>query len=233
MPVFYSGAAARIPRPSTIETVLTINEIFHSIQGESTHAGRRCVFVRLTACDLRCSWCDTPYAFTEGTKMSVDDVVTRVAEYGCDLVEITGGEPLLQRDVYPLMNRLLDSGWTVMVETGGHLSIADVPPRVIRIMDVKCPGSGESAKNCWENLGMLTAQDEVKFVIRDRVDYEFARDVAARHGLAGRAAALLFSPVHNVLPAKELAAWILEDRLPVRLQLQAHKFIWGADARGV
>lgn len=213
--------------------MLTINEIFHSIQGESTHTGRPCVFVRLTACDLRCSWCDTTYAFTEGTKVSVDDVVRRVADFGCDLVEITGGEPLLQRDVYPLMERLLDAGRTVMVETGGHLSIKDVPPRVIRIVDVKCPGSGESPKNHWDNLELLTAHDEVKFVIRDRADYEYARDVVVRHGLIGRTAAVLFSPVHNVLPAKDLAAWILDDRLAVRLQLQAHKFIWGADVRGV
>ena len=213
--------------------MLTINEIFHSIQGESTHTGRPCVFVRLTACDLRCSWCDTAYAFTEGTKMSVTDVVARVEGYGCDLVEITGGEPLLQRDVYPLMEQLLDSGRTVMVETGGHLSIRDVPSPVIRIVDVKCPGSGESSKNHWENLDLLTRQDEVKFVIRDRADYEYARDVVARHALIGRTAAVLFSPVHNVLQSKVLAEWILEDRLPVRLQLQAHKFIWGADVRGV
>jgi 7-carboxy-7-deazaguanine synthase len=213
--------------------VLTINEIFHSIQGESTHTGRPCVFVRLTACDLRCSWCDTPYAFTEGSKMSVADVVARVDQYGCDLVEITGGEPLLQREVYPLMRQLLDAGRTVMVETGGHHSIKDVPPAVIRIVDVKCPGSGESDRNHWPNLALLTPSDEVKFVIRDRIDYEYARDVVQRHELAGRTAAVLFSPVHDVLPSKELAAWILEDRLPVRLQLQAHKFIWSADTRGV
>ncbi len=213
--------------------MLTINEIFHSIQGESTHTGRPCVFVRLTACDLRCSWCDTPYAFTEGRKLSVDDVAGQVEAYGCDLVELTGGEPLLQKDVYPLMNRLLESGHTVMVETGGHLSIADVPPDVIRIVDVKCPGSGEAGKNHWDNLSLLTAQDEVKFVIRDRADYEFARDVVAEHALLGRTAAVLFSPVHGVLAPKDLAAWILEDRLPVRLQLQAHKYIWGADVRGV
>ena len=213
--------------------MLTINEIFHSIQGESTHTGRPCVFVRLTACDLRCSWCDTPYAFTEGTKMSVADVVSRVEAYECDLVEITGGEPLLQRDVYPLMQQLLDLGRSVMVETGGHLSIKDVPLSVIRIVDVKCPGSGESAKNHWDNLELLTDRDEVKFVIRDRADYEYARDVVARHELARRTAAVLFSPVHDVLPSRDLAAWILEDRIPVRLQLQAHKYIWGADVRGV
>jgi 7-carboxy-7-deazaguanine synthase len=213
--------------------VLTINEIFHSIQGESTHSGRPCVFVRLTACDLRCSWCDTPYAFTEGTKMSVDDVVDRVCGFGCNLVELTGGEPLLQRDVYPLMDRLLESGQTVMVETGGHLSIASVPASAIRIVDVKCPGSGESSRNHWENLGLLTPRDEVKFVIRDRADYDFARDVVANNHLVERTAAVLFSPVHGVLSPKELAEWILADRLAVRLQLQAHKYIWGADVRGV
>jgi 7-carboxy-7-deazaguanine synthase len=212
---------------------LTINEIFHSIQGESTHTGRPCVFVRLTACDLRCSWCDTPYAFTEGRKMSIDDVVARVAEFECPLVEITGGEPLLQEGVYPLMDRLIEAGHSVMLETGGHISIERVPKAVVRIVDVKCPGSGESAKNHWSNLERLTAQDEVKFVIKDRADYEYARDVVARHDLGSRCRAVLFSPVHDVLPAKELAEWILADRLPVRLQLQAHKFIWGAHVRGV
>jgi 7-carboxy-7-deazaguanine synthase len=213
--------------------MLTINEIFHSIQGESTHSGRPCVFVRLTACDLRCSWCDTPYAFTEGRKMSVDDIALKVDGFGCDLVELTGGEPLLQKDVYPLMRRLLDAGRTVMVETGGHLSIEKVPPEVIRIVDVKCPGSGESARNHWENLELLFPHDEVKFVIRDRVDYEYARDVVARYGLVERTAAVLFSPVHATLTPKELAEWILADRLAVRLQLQTHKYIWGADVRGV
>jgi 7-carboxy-7-deazaguanine synthase len=213
--------------------MLTINEIFHSIQGESTHTGRPCVFVRLTACDLRCSWCDTPYAFTEGRKLSVDDVVAQVEGFGCDLVEITGGEPLLQRDVYPLMDRLLQTGRTIMLETGGHLSISEVPSRVIRIVDVKCPGSGESAKTHWANLDLVTKDDEVKFVIRDRADHEFARDVVAKYHLVERTRAVLFSPVHGVLPAKDLAAWILADRLTVRLQLQAHKYIWGADVRGV
>jgi 7-carboxy-7-deazaguanine synthase len=213
--------------------MLTINEIFHSIQGESTHTGRPCVFVRLAACDLRCSWCDTPYAFVEGTKRTVDDVAQEVMRFGCGLVEITGGEPLLQRDVYPLMDRLLESGLTVMVETGGHLSIDQVPPRVIRIVDVKCPGSGESARNHWDNLDRLTAHDEVKFVIRDRADYDFARDVVSKHALVGRCAAVLFSPVHGVLEPKQLAEWILADALQVRLQLQVHKYIWGADVRGV
>jgi 7-carboxy-7-deazaguanine synthase len=213
--------------------MLTINEIFHSIQGESTHVGRPCVFVRLTACDLRCSWCDTPYAFHEGRKMSVDEVVGDVDAFGCSVVEITGGEPLLQADVYPLMQRLLDRGHTVLLETGGHRSIAKVPTEVIRIVDVKCPGSGEADKNDWSNLDLLTEHDEVKFVVKDRLDYEFAREVIARHALANRCAAVLLSPVHGVLPPKDLAAWILADRLPVRLQLQAHKYIWSPDARGV
>ena len=216
-----------------IEAMLTINEIFHSIQGESTHTGRPCVFVRLTACDLRCSWCDTPYAFHEGRKMSVDQVVADVGAFECDVVEITGGEPLLQPDVYPLMQKLLERGHTVMLETGGHRSIANVPAGVIRIVDVKCPGSGESDKNDWSNLDLVTKSDEVKFVIRDRADYEFARRVVAEHKLVDRCAAVLFSPVHGVLPARGLAAWMLEDRLPVRLQLQAHKYIWSPDTRGV
>lgn len=213
--------------------MLTINEIFHSIQGESTHAGRPCVFVRLTACDLRCSWCDTPYAFTEGHKISVDEVVARVKEYGCPVVEITGGEPLLQKNVYPLMQRLLDEKFTVMVETGGHLSIEHVPAGVLRIMDVKCPGSGESHRNDWTNIDRLVATDEVKFVIKDRADYEFARDVVARYLLTGRVAAVHFSPVHGVLQAQQLAEWILADRLEVRLQLQVHKYIWDPATRGV
>jgi 7-carboxy-7-deazaguanine synthase len=213
--------------------MLTVNEIFHSIQGESTHAGRPCVFVRLTACDLRCSWCDTAYAFHEGRKMTIEDVVGEVERYGCHLVEVTGGEPLLQRDVYPLMDRLLETGHSVMLETGGHVSIAQVPSGVIRIVDVKCPGSGEAAKNHWENLAALTARDEVKLVIRDRADYEYARDVISRHDLVGRCAAVLMSPVHGVLESKSLAEWILADRLPVRLQLQVHKYIWSPDTRGV
>ena len=213
--------------------MLTINEIFHSIQGESTHAGRPCVFVRLTACDLRCSWCDTPYAFTEGHKVAIEDVVARVKAYECPVVEITGGEPLLQKNVYPLMQRLLDEKLTVMVETGGHLSIEHVPAGVLRIMDVKCPGSGESHRNDWTNMDRLVATDEVKFVLKDRADYEFARDVVARYGLISRIAAVHFSPVHGVLEPRLLAEWILADRLEVRLQLQVHKYIWDPATRGV
>jgi 7-carboxy-7-deazaguanine synthase len=213
--------------------MLTINEIFYSIQGESSRAGQRCVFVRLTACDLRCSWCDTAYAFHEGRKMSIDDVEKAVAEHDCTLVEITGGEPLLQDDVYPLMERLLASGRTVMLETGGHRPIDRVPAAVLKVVDVKCPGSGESARNDWTNLDRLAAHDEVKFVVKDRADYEFAREVIARHDLPARAAAILMSPVHGVLDPKTLAEWMLADNLPARLQVQLHKFIWHPSTRGV
>lgn len=213
--------------------MLTVNEIFHSIQGESTYAGRPCVFVRLTACDLRCRWCDTAYAFHEGRKMSVDEVVADVEARSCQVVEVTGGEPLLQPDVYPLMQRLLDAGKTVLIETGGHRSIAQVPPGVIRIVDVKCPGSGESGKNDWSNLARLAPKDEVKFVIADRADYEFARDVLQREKLVDRVNAVLFSPVHGELDPKLLAEWVIADRLPVRVQLQIHKYIWSPDTRGV
>jgi 7-carboxy-7-deazaguanine synthase len=213
--------------------MLTVNEIFYSIQGESTRAGQPCVFVRLTACDLRCSWCDTPYAFYEGRKMTVDEVVAAVERHGCPLVEITGGEPLLQEDVYPLMDRLLAGGRTVMLETGGHRPIGRVPGAVLKVVDVKCPGSGEADRNEWRNLDALAPHDEVKFVIRDRADYEFARDVIARHHLASRAGAILLSPVHGVLDPKTLSEWLLADRLPARLQLQIHKYIWGPTTRGV
>lgn len=213
--------------------MLTVNEIFHSIQGESTFVGEPCVFVRLTACDLRCRWCDTPYAFHEGRKMSLDEVVAQVEAYGCPTVEITGGEPLLQREVYPLMQRLLDAGKTVLVETGGHRSIAEVPDGVIRVMDIKCPGSGESAKNDWSNLAHLTRHDQVKFVLADRADYEWARNVVRREQLAGRCAAVLFSPVHGELSLRSLAEWVLADRLPVRVQVQLHKYVWDPQTRGV
>ncbi len=213
--------------------MLTINEIFHSIQGESSHAGRLCVFVRLTGCDLRCSWCDTPYSFHEGHKMSVDEVAAAVEAYGSALVEITGGEPLLQEDVYPLIDRLLASGRTVMLETGGHRSTTRVPAAVFTILDVKCPASGEASKNDWSNLDRLAPHDEVKFVVQDRADYEFAREVIARYDLASRAAAVLISPVHGVLEPKALSEWMLADRLPARLQMQLHKYIWSPTTRGV
>jgi 7-carboxy-7-deazaguanine synthase len=213
--------------------VLSVNEIFYSIQGESTFAGRPCVFVRLAGCDLRCSWCDTAYAFNEGEKMSVDDVLNHVDRYASPLVEVTGGEPLLQEDVYPLMQGLLDSGRTVLLETGGQVDLSRVPGGVIKVMDIKCPGSGESTRNDWANIDRLGPRDQVKFVIQDRADYEFAREIVTRHALDRRCGAVLFSPVHGVLPPKDLSEWILDDHLPVRIQLQIHKHIWGADVRGV
>ena len=213
--------------------MLTVNEIFHSVQGESSFAGRPCVFVRLTACDLRCSWCDTPYAFHEGSKQELDKVLDAVEKFDCPLVEVTGGEPLLQEDVYPLMQGLIDRGRTVLLETGGHRSTARVPHAVITILDVKCPGSGESAKNDWSNLERLRLHDEVKFVIKDRGDYEYARDVIARHQLVSRVAAIHVSPVHGVMHPRILSEWVLADKLPVRVQLQLHKYIWDPATRGV
>ena len=213
--------------------MLTVNEIFFSIQGESSHAGKPCVFVRLTGCDLRCAWCDTPYAFDEGTKRTVEAVVAAVDTYRCALVEITGGEPLLQEDVYPLMQDLLAAGKTVLLETGGHVDISKVPRAVLKIIDVKCPGSGEAERTDLGNLARLAPHDEVKFVIRDRRDYEFARTLVRDHHLEGRCQAVLFSPVHRVLDPAQLSEWSLTDHLPVRIQVQLHKYLWGDDVRGV
>ena len=212
---------------------MTINEIFYSVQGESSYAGQPCVFVRLTACDLRCSWCDTPYAFHEGTKRTLEDVLADVDGFGCDLVEVTGGEPLLQEEVYPLMDALVSKGNRVLLETGGHRSIERVPAGVVAIMDVKCPGSGEAHRMDWANLDRLRPHDEVKFVIKDREDYDFAREVLARHDLASRVKAIHFSPVHGVMDLRQLSEWVLADRLPVRVQVQLHKLIWDPATRGV
>jgi 7-carboxy-7-deazaguanine synthase len=211
---------------------LKIYEIFYSIQGESTFAGRPCVLVRLTGCQMRCSWCDTEYAFHGGAWMGLDEVLAKVAGFGCPLVEVTGGEPLLQPGCLPLLTALGDAGYEVLLETGGGLDIAPVDPRVRRILDIKCPASGESGNNRWENLGDLRATDEIKFVVADRADYDWAKKVIAERGLAG-VCPLHFSPVWESCPPAELAAWILADRLPVRLTLQQHKILWGKDTRGV
>ena len=216
-----------------ITKVLTVNEIYLSVQGESTHVGRPCVFVRLTACDLRCRWCDTPYAFTGGRKMSIDEVLAEIEPHGTPLVEITGGEPLLQRDVYPLMERLLEQGYGVLLETGGHVPLDEVPDAVVAVVDVKCPGSGEAHRNDWGNLDRLRPHDEVKFVIKDRADYEYARDVITKHRLGERVAALHLSPVHGVMDLRQLSEWTMADRLPARVQVQLHKYIWDPDTRGV
>ena len=217
---------------------LRVTEIFHSIQGESTWIGAPCTFVRLTGCPLRCVWCDTEYSFHGGEKMSLDAIVERVREIGAPLVEITGGEPLIHRNAFVLTERLLDDGFTVLVETSGALDVSPLDPRAHRIMDLKCPGSGESSKNLWPNLDHLTERDEVKFVIADRGDYEWARSVVRERELERRVAegslrAILFSPVWGDLEFADLAAWVLEDGLQVRYQLQLHKLVWGPDVAGV
>jgi 7-carboxy-7-deazaguanine synthase len=212
--------------------MLTINEIFKSIQGESSFTGLPCIFIRLTGCNLRCTWCDTEYAFYEGKPKSVQDIMDAIEPLGVPLVEITGGEPLLQDAVYDLMNALLAKNFKVLVETGGGISVEKVPERVIKILDIKCPGSGEASKNLWDNLDHLNPEDEVKFVLADRADYEWSRKILDRTQVHKKVK-VLFSPVYDKLNLKELAAWVLEDNLPVRVQTQLHKVIWGKDAIGV
>lgn len=209
--------------------MLRITEIFHSIQGESSHAGRPCVFVRLTGCNLRCTWCDSEYTFTGGERMSLDEVIAKVKSYGCKLVEITGGEPLAQSEAFELIKRLADEKFEVLIETSGSIDITPVDRRAKLILDVKCPGSGEVSRNRWENLKHLRPHDEVKFVIADREDYEFAKKVIADYGLDN----VLLSPVWAKMDMKALAEWMLADRVPARFQTQLHKHIWGADVHGV
>jgi len=225
---------------------LKVNEIFFSVQGESTRAGLPCVFVRLTGCHLRCGYCDTEYAFHEGERRAIDDILAEVERIGCGckLVEITGGEPLLQRGVHPLMTRLCDAGYTVLIETSGACDISPCDPRVVRIMDLKTPGSGEADRNRWSNVEHLTVRDEVKFVLCGRADYEWMKQVLAGHRLHERVAAVLVSAVHEMspgrelpgaagLPLRDLAEWVLADGLPVRVQTQLHKLIWDPMRRGV
>jgi 7-carboxy-7-deazaguanine synthase len=227
---------------------MQITEIYKSIQGESTHAGLPCVFVRLTGCNLRCSWCDSEYTFTGGHRRSLEEVLAEVEQLSPDggLVEITGGEPMLQeREVVPLMRRLLDAGYTVLLETSGERPLQRVPPGVIKIVDVKCPNSGEPDTFHTDNLDTLNSKDEVKFVLSDRVDYEFARDFVTRHSLGRRVNAVLFSPAFSkeasgvrdasycLLDPRELAEWMLADSVPARLGLQIHKFIWDPAMKGV
>ncbi len=212
--------------------MLKVNEIYASIQGESSYTGLPCVFIRLTGCNLRCSWCDTAYAFYEGVDLTLEDIMFQVENFSLPLVEITGGEPLMQENVYPLMNSLLDKGYRVMLETGGAISINKVPEEVIKILDIKCPGSGEEKKNHLENLKLLTPHDEVKFVLIDRADYEWSRDLLQKYNLPS-SVQVLFSPVYEKLELKDLSKWILKDRLPVRLQTQFHKVIWSKNAISV
>ena len=217
-----------------VAAVLQITEIFRSIQGESTRAGLPCTFIRLTGCNLRCTWCDTEYSFYGGARMTLDEVMSKVSDLGGKLVEITGGEPLLQRPVYPLMDRLLGEGYRVMLEPSGERPIDKVPAEVIKIVDVKCPDSGEPDTFRLENLDHLSPHDELKFVIATRRDYEFARDLTNRHQLTQRAAAVIFSPAHGRIDLPNLAEWMLNDGLDeVRFGHQLHKIIWGAEAKGV
>lgn len=220
------------------EPFLRITEVFHSIQGESTWAGVPCTFVRLTGCPLRCSWCDTEYAFHGGRRMTFPEIVAAVDEYPARVVEITGGEPLAHPGSVDLADLFLQRGYTVLVETSGAFDIEPLDPRVHTIMDLKCPGSGESAKNRWENLDHLDERDEVKFVVAGREDYEWARSTIRDRGLdarvrAGTLRALLMSPVWGAVEWEEMAGWILDDGLPVRFQLQLHKLVWGAETTGV
>ena len=227
---------------------MQITEIYKSLQGESTHAGLRCVFVRLTGCNLRCTWCDSEYTFQGGHKMTIETVLEEVERLspGGGLVEITGGEPMLQeREVVPLMQRLLDAGYTVLLETSGERALASVPQQVIKIVDVKCPDSGEADTFHLGNLEALTSCDEVKFVLSSRTDYDFARDFVSRHNLAKRVHAVLFSPAfrkdatgardssHCLLDPQDLAQWMIDDAVPARLGLQLHKFIWDPAVKGV
>ena len=213
--------------------VLRINEIFYSVQGESSRAGERCVFIRMTGCGLRCNYCDTEYAFYEGQDTSVAEIVATIGNYNCKLVELTGGEPLEQEGVYTLIDELLAREYDLMIETGGHVDISRVDKRVKRIVDLKTPSSGMMKRNLYSNMLQLTKHDEVKFVIGSREDYEWSKQQMDRYSISDCAGTVLFSPVHGSLPESELAAWILEDNLPVRFQIQLHKIIWPEVMRGV
>lgn len=211
---------------------MRITEIFHSIQGESTYAGQPCVFVRLTGCPLRCTWCDTEYAFYGGQEVSDTDILAKIRTFDCPLVEVTGGEPLAQPGCFPFISKLCDAGYTVLIETSGAIDITAVDPRAHVILDIKCPGSGMTDRMHWPNVQKLAAKDEAKFVLADRADYDWARDVVTHHDLAHRCT-VLFSPVFGALELRHLAEWVLADRLPVRVQTQLHKLIWTPDMRGV
>jgi 7-carboxy-7-deazaguanine synthase len=214
------------PQGACVSSVLRVTEIFRSIQGESTRAGFPCVFIRLTGCSLRCVWCDSAFAFHGGTEMTVDEAARRVLELETELVEVTGGEPLEQEAVHELIGRLLDAGRTVLLETGGHVGLDQVDPRVVKIVDVKAPGSGMEHANLAENLDRLSSRDELKFVLADRPDFDWALDLVARRGL-DRRNTVTFSPVWETLPAAELASWIRDSGRPIRLGLQLHKLLWG------
>lgn len=214
--------------------MLRVTEIFRSIQGESTHAGRPCTFVRLTGCPMRCVWCDSEYTFTGGENISLDDVMQKVVEFGCNLVEVTGGEPLAQREAFDLIKRLADNNYEVLIETGGYVSTAEVDPRAKIILDVKCPTSGEESRNHWPNLERLRSdKDEVKFVITNFEDFEYALDVIRRYQLEQKTKAILISPAWDTIDLKNVADWVASSGANMRMQLQLHKYIWGPDVKGV
>ncbi len=240
---FYQASVPPCPcglQPSDGNAFMQVTEIFRSIQGESTFAGLPCIFIRLTGCNLRCVWCDTAYAFYGGNKMSVEEILTTVRELSgrsegtpVKLVEVTGGEPLLQQEVYPLIAQLLASGYQVLIETSGERPIRDLPAPVVRVVDVKCPGSGEGGSFLLENLEHLASHDQLKFVLTDRRDYEWAREFLQEHRLQNKVETVIFSPVFGKMEPRPLAEWILEDGLPVRVGLQLHKFIWDPETTGV
>jgi 7-carboxy-7-deazaguanine synthase len=214
--------------------MLRVTEVFRSIQGESTHAGRPCTFVRLTGCPMRCVWCDSEYTFVGGEHISIDDIMCQVDALGCKLVEVTGGEPLAQKEALQLISRLSDEGFEVLVETGGYVSTAALDRRAKVILDVKCPASGEEPHNHWPNLERLRSdKDEVKFVVADRGDWDYAQEVITRYALQSRARAVLVSPVWGQIDLEELANWVASSGLDIRMQLQLHKYIWGPEVRGV
>ena len=224
-----SGSSHRTPK-----IMLRVTELFRSIQGESTHAGRPCTFVRLTGCPMRCVWCDSEYTFTGGEHFSLEDIIAKVRDFKCNLVEITGGEPLAQKEAFELIQRLCDEDFEVLIETGGYVSTADLDQRAKVILDVKCPASGEVERNDWSNLERLRPdRDEVKFVVVDRGDWEFAKEIIARYQLQERTKAILISPAWEQVDLRELADWVASSRLNLRLQLQLHKYIWGPEVRGV
>ncbi len=211
---------------------IKINEIFYSIQGESLLAGKPTVFVRTAACNLRCTWCDTGYSFWQGKVMSLDEIMTEVKKHKTKYVCVTGGEPLGQRGTYPLMQLLIDEGYTVSLETNGSFTVKDVPPAVIKVIDIKCPDSGEAVANVWENIDLASPQDQFKFVVASRADFDWAQEICAKHELAKKCS-LLFSPVYGKVSPSDLASWILDTDTPVTMQLQMHKEIWGPKVRGV
>ncbi len=228
------SAKIKDQRPKTKSQTLRVTEIFLSIQGESSHAGRPCAFVRLTGCPMRCVWCDSEYTFTGGKRFSFDDIFKQLEEFGCNLVEVTGGEPLAQKTIFPFITMLCDKDFEVLIETGGFISTEKVDKRAKIILDVKCPASGEAERNHWANLERLRAEkDEVKFVIADLQDWEFAREIIEKHDLQNHTKEILISPVFGIENLREIAETVSRSGLKVRLNLQLHKYIWGADVHGV